>query len=138
MPAPPTAMNDSPLAVLFDPNAYRIHDTAAIRFSVAGLVIEMKTRQTVAAVIPVAFAIKRRIHFPTAYLTLKAVAAGVVFVIAFLKQLPLILSVQCKNLLKSKIFVLLEVMRESYLLQTSRPETVFVSVALITKHTPSI
>ena len=94
MTATPAPVNHRPFSVVPDPNANRVHYSTAIRLPVARLIIEMKTRKTIRAVIPVPFTVKRRINFPAADFARKTFLAWMSPVIILVKTPAFVLSVQ--------------------------------------------
>ena len=83
MPASFAPVNNRPLSTFSNPDAYGLHYSAAVRFSVSRLYIEMEAGKAVWTVVAM-FASRSRIYYrAAAYFTRKAVFAAVRFIIAF-------------------------------------------------------
>ena len=102
------AVDDGPFAVFSYPDGDGLHDTAAVRGTVAGLNVHVQAGKAIGAVVAVVAAGVLGSAKPVADLAGKAVVAGVGLVIAFFKGFPLVFAVHSSILLKICVGVLRE------------------------------
>ena len=93
-------MDDCPLAALSHPDCHRVHDAAAIGRPVAGLDVDVQTRQAVGAVVAVIAPRVFRNDSSAADLADERVAAGVGLIIAFFKDFAFVFAIHEILLLK--------------------------------------
>jgi len=81
--ADPAPVYDRPFAAFPDPNAYRFHSPAAIRFTIARFVVQMHTRQAIWAMVPVIAPRSGGYDQTAANFAIKTFCTGIIAVISF-------------------------------------------------------
>ena len=91
--APFTAVDQSPLPLVADPDSDRLHDTAAVSFAVTGFVVQMHGMEAVGTVIAMVAAGTHGYYFTTTVAAGKDFITGVGFVIALVVLFSLVFSI---------------------------------------------